>query len=160
MICAPVGIGMYKSSNLDDSFKFWLIIRVHALVCHCLIITPQNLAAGHNHMYLLSYMASTNWGFKSDLGLWSLEGLTGAEAPPLGCWWEALFTLLVFEGLSSGLFKHPYNMVAGFPQNDGSKKARLKPQYLLWLILQSQILPLLHHLPGHLCSCGGELHGA
>ena len=36
-----------------------------------------------------------------------------------------MFTLLVFEGLSSGPFEHPHNMVAGFPQNDGSKKARL-----------------------------------
>lgn len=46
---------------------------------------PQNLAAGHNHMYLLSYMASMNQGSKSDLGPRSLEGLTGAEAPPLRC---------------------------------------------------------------------------
>lgn len=36
-----------------------------------------------------------------------------------------MFTLLVFEGLSSGPFEHPHKRVAGFPQNDGSKEARL-----------------------------------
>ena len=65
----------------------------------------------------------------------------------------ALFTRLLDGGPGSWthessmeMLEYPPGMVAGFPYSEQSKRARQKPQYLLWPSLWSQALSFLHYL--------------